>query len=215
MSGIPHRPAGKETPISKPECPAEIPAVRAVCGSDFSSWNSEGLRLCVEVVTAAGGMPPALPRRDPALAPLCRVWERVAPHRGCPGVLHIFPSWCFVSHVGIYRLEFCYLLALANALQIFPLRKGCFPPAPFGLCPSMGVFSPNLSSPKLKDVRGKKTNLKSAITGVWGLGCGSGPWSATRCRAGGFEEKAMGPALRAWPTQQTKSRSFAAFLPLC
>lgn len=27
MSGIPHRPAGKETPISKPKCPAEIPAV--------------------------------------------------------------------------------------------------------------------------------------------------------------------------------------------
>lgn len=82
-------------------------------------------------------------------------------------ILHTFPFWCFLSWMGIYRLKFCYLLVSANALQIFPLWKGCFPPSPhpLGLCPSRGVFQskPNWVLPKLKAVYWKKNELKSEL----------------------------------------------------
>lgn len=55
-------------------------------------------------------------------------------------ILHTFPFWCFLSWMGIYRFEFHYLLVLANALQIFPLWKGCFPPPPPWLVPKHGSF---------------------------------------------------------------------------
>lgn len=116
--------------------------VRALCGSNSSSRTSEGLRLCTSVVTATGGMPQVLPRTDPALAPLCRVWERVALLRSGEGlpwgtahlpflVLRIPRGYFWVGVLlptGVCKCE-PHPLACAQAggfsVQIFTKTKGC------------------------------------------------------------------------------------------